>query len=34
MGLQVTDKDYEHIPEKVRNANGTTTMWDVPVIAD
>jgi len=34
MGLQVTDKYYEHTPENVRNANGTTIMWDVPVITD
>ena len=32
MGLQVTDKYYEHIPERVTNVNGTTIMWDIPVI--
>jgi len=34
MGLQVTEKYYEHTPEKVRNASGTTIMWDVPVVTD
>jgi hypothetical protein len=34
MGLQVTDKYYEHIPQKVINVNSTTTMWVVPVIID
>jgi len=34
MGLQVTDEYYKHTPEMVRNANGTTIMWDVPVITD
>jgi len=34
MGLQVTDKYYEHIPEWVINVKGTTIMWDVPVITD
>ena len=32
MGLQFTDKYYEHIPERVINVNGKTIMWDVPVI--
>ena len=32
VGLQVTDKYYEYIPERVINVNGTTIMWDVPVI--
>jgi hypothetical protein len=31
MGLQVTDKCYENIPEMVVNVNGTTILWDVPV---
>jgi hypothetical protein len=31
-GLQVTDRSYELVPENVINANGTTIMWDVPVI--
>jgi hypothetical protein len=30
--IQITDKYYEHVPESVINANGTTIMWDVPVI--
>ena len=34
MGLQVTDKYYEHIPERVINFDGTTIFWDVPVIND
>jgi hypothetical protein len=34
MGLQVTDKYYEHIPERVINVNGTASMWYVPVITD
>jgi hypothetical protein len=34
MGLQVTNKHYEHIPERVINMNSTTIMWDVPVITD
>jgi hypothetical protein len=29
---KITDKNYEHIPESVINANDTTIMWDVPVI--
>jgi len=32
MGLQVTDKYYKHIPERVVNINGTTIMWDILVI--
>ena len=34
MGLQVTDRNYEHIPETAINVNGTTIMWDVPVTTD
>jgi len=34
MGLQVTDRYYERISERVINVNGTTVMWDVPVITD
>jgi len=34
MGLQVTDKYYKHIPERVITVNGTTIMWDVLVITD
>jgi len=34
MGLLVTDRYYEHIPERVLNVNGATIMWDVPVITD
>jgi len=34
VGLQVTDKYCEHIPERIINVNGTTIMWDVPVITD
>jgi len=34
MEIQITDKYYEHTPESVINANGTTIMWDVPVITD
>ena len=33
-GLLVTDKYYEQIPERVINVEGTTIMWDVPVITD
>jgi hypothetical protein len=34
MGLQVTEKYYEHIPEKVINDHGTTIMCDIRVITD
>jgi hypothetical protein len=36
MGLQVTDKYYEHTctPEMDINIHSTTIMWDVPVITD
>ena len=34
MEIQITDKYYKHIPGSVINANGTTIMWDVPVITD
>jgi hypothetical protein len=34
MGLQVTDKYYEHIPEMDINIHSTTIMWDVPVTTD
>ena len=33
-GLQVTDRFYERISERVINVNGTTIMWNVPVITD
>jgi hypothetical protein len=29
--LHVTDKYYEHIPERVLTVNGTTILWDIPV---
>ena len=34
MGLQVTEKYCEHIPERVIlvHVKGTIVMWDVPVI--
>jgi hypothetical protein len=31
MGLQVTDRCYENIPERVINVNSNTIMWDVPL---
>jgi len=36
MGLQVTNKYYEHITARVVNVNvnSTTTMWEAPVITD
>jgi hypothetical protein len=34
MGLQVTDKYYEHTPEREITVNGTTIMWDVPVFTN
>jgi hypothetical protein len=34
IGLQVTDKYCEYVPEKVINFKGTAIMWDVPVIGD
>jgi len=34
MGLQVTDKYCEHMPERVINVNGTTVIWDTLVITD
>jgi hypothetical protein len=33
-GLQVTNKYWEHIHVRVINVNGTTVMWDIPVITD
>jgi hypothetical protein len=34
MRLQLTDKYYEYIPERVLTVNGTTVLWDIPVITD
>ena len=34
IGLQVTDEYYERIPERVKNVNSTTIMWDVLVTTD
>ena len=34
MGLKVTDRYYEHIPETVINVSGTTGVWDVPITTD
>jgi hypothetical protein len=34
MRLQVTEKYYEHLPERVINVSGTAIMRDVPVIID
>jgi hypothetical protein len=34
MGLQVTDKYYEHMPERVINVNGITIIWDILIITD
>ena len=34
MGLQVIHRYCEHIPDRAINVNGTTGMWDVPVITD
>ncbi|XP_030745272.1 uncharacterized protein LOC115874305 [Sitophilus oryzae] len=34
LGVQVQDKYYEHIPEKVLNINDTVVLWDVPIITD
>ena len=34
MGLQVTDRYYERISERVIDVNGTIIVWDVPVITD
>ena len=34
MGLQVTEKFYEKVLEKVINVNNPTIIWDVPVITD
>jgi len=34
MALQITDKYYKNIPTRVININGTTTVWDLPVITD
>jgi len=33
MGLQVTDRYYEHIPRRVISVD-TTIMWDVLVITE
>jgi hypothetical protein len=32
MGLQVTGKYCEHVPERVINVNSTTVMWNILVI--
>jgi len=29
MGLQVTDKYYERVPERVINVSSTTVMWNI-----
>jgi hypothetical protein len=34
MELQITDKYYEYMPERVINVNDTTVIWDILVIAD
>jgi hypothetical protein len=34
MGLQVTDKYCEHIPERVINVSGIVIMWDVAAVTD
>jgi len=34
MGLWVTDRYCEHIPERAINVNGTSINWYVPVITD
>ena len=34
VGFHVTDRYHGHIPERVINVSGTTTMWDIPVITD
>ena len=34
MGLLVTDKHYEHMPERVICINSTIIVWDVSVIID
>lgn len=34
LGVQVQDKYYEHVPEKVLNINDTIVLWDVPIITD
>jgi len=32
MELQFRAKFLKHIPESVINVNGTTIMWDIPII--
>jgi predicted alpha/beta-fold hydrolase len=34
MGLQVTDKYYEHMPKRVINVNCTNIIWDILVITN
>jgi len=34
LGLLVSDKYYKHLPARAINVNGTTIMWDLPVITD
>ena len=34
MGLKVTDRYNEHVPETVINVSGTTIMRDVPITTD
>ena len=31
MGLQVTDRCYENIPERVISVDSNISMWDVPL---
>jgi hypothetical protein len=31
MGLQVTDKYYEHVPERVINVSGSSIIWGTAV---
>jgi hypothetical protein len=34
VGLQVTDRHNEHIPENFKNINSATIIWDVPAVRD
>jgi hypothetical protein len=34
MVLQITDKYYKHISERVLNVNGTTVIWDQTILAN
>lgn len=34
VGLEISEKYYDHVPQKVINVDDITIMWDVPVFTD